>query len=133
MIGIMRPHGTVALTWRRNILLNYTQGPFNVEGVKRSFDDIKQSVAEAGFDHWYRVDFLDEETLGCPEVMKVIGDSYKWSSVENNCGGVLVCCSNQLQQNMMHRFISHTALNIQVFSSSEAVFNYIENSNWSLT
>ncbi|XQW83725.1 hypothetical protein ACOYR1_11290 [Thalassotalea piscium] len=121
----MEPHGKIALQWNKNLLVVKTYGAFNIEGVKLAFEQIQQSVKASGFTSWYRVDILDNETLGSKEVMEFIGNSYVWSCNEAQCHSVAVCCANLLQQEMMKKFIERTSLNIKVFNSIEQTHVYI--------
>ena len=121
----MKPHGIVELYWRESLLLIETQGPFNVEGVSIAFQQIKQSVERHKPESWFRIDILDQDTLGCPQVMKVIGDSYKWS-LTNGCLEVAVVCENQLQLDLLTKFIDHTALNIKGFQNKEQAIQHLK-------
>ena len=113
----MDPHGYVELIWQQNVLIVKTHGPFNLEGVKIAYDDIVKTVESKGFDSWHRVDFLDNHTLGSPDVMKVIGKSYKGSCSSALCKSVSVCCSTALQFFMMEQFVKEAHLAISVFDN----------------
>lgn len=119
------PHGNVELHWQENALLITAHGPFNYDGITRAFEQIKSAVAKIDYVPWVRVDILDNETLGCPEVMKVIGDSYKWAC-QNNCYEVVVFCSNRLQETMLNEFTSYTKLNIRAFTDRNLALSYVD-------
>jgi len=120
----MKPHGKIELSWNKNALIINTYGPFNLEGITIAFEQIKHSVALTKPVAWYRLDLLDDETLGCPQVMKVIGDSYKWSLC-NGCPEIMVACHNQIQTTLLNQFIHYTGLNIKAFSCKEAAISYL--------
>lgn len=121
----MKPHGLIELHWSDNALLITTQGPFNVEGIAIAFKQIQRAVEHKKPDCWYRLDILDDDTLGCPQVMKVIGDSYKWS-LNNDCLEVAVVCHNQLQASLLKQFIDYTGLNIKSFEDKEQALQHLK-------
>lgn len=122
----MDPHGIIDIQWRKNILLVKTRGPFNIEGITLAFDQLKASVKNKNQDPWYRVDFLDNETLGSQAVMQVIGESYKWSNAETNCIETAVCCSNVIQYELLTKFSHYASLNIKIFNNIDQANGYIE-------
>ncbi|MDM7860619.1 hypothetical protein QTP81_08425 [Alteromonas sp. ASW11-36] len=115
----LKPHGNVVLTWQNNVLHNHVHGPFNVEGVTLSFEQLRNSTNEQNVSQWARIDVLDPDTLGAMEVMHVIGNSYKWS-IENGCVGIASICSTVLQREMLAQFKQQTGLNLEAFDSVEA-------------
>ncbi|GHE78973.1 hypothetical protein [Thalassotalea profundi] len=122
----MEAHGSVTTKWKGNILLITTHGSFNIEGINIAFDQIKETVNQKNFPVWSRVDFLDNDTLGSKEVMKVISSSYLWSFQESQCKEMVVYCSNLLQQEMLKNFLRTTPLNIKIFTDLDEIYQYIE-------
>ena len=125
----MEPHGHVELTWQKNILTVQVYGPFNLEGIQIASNQIKESVKDKNFTQWHRIDFLDANTLGCPDVMKVIGRSYKWSNYLASCKHVAVCCSTPMQYAKMKHFIEHDNLDITLFSCVNQTQQFIDQIN----
>lgn len=115
----LKPHGNVVLRWQDDILFNHVHGPFNVEGVTLSFEQIRMTVREQNCTQWARIDVLDPDTLGAMEVMRVIGNSYRWS-IENGCVGIASICSTVLQREMFAQFKQQTGLNLKAFDDSAA-------------
>ena len=105
------PYGHIQLSWSHQHLLINVFGPFNLEGIKQSYEQIQDAVQASNFAQWTRIDLLDEETLGAPEVMKVIGASYKWCFA-NRCVGIASVCSTNIQRNMLEQFQAETQLNL---------------------
>ncbi|NMP32708.1 hypothetical protein HII17_14190 [Thalassotalea sp. M1531] len=93
-------------------------------------EQIKQSVREQGFDVWYRVDYLDNETLGSPEVMSVIGKNYKWCGPYNNCQQLTVCCSSTIQVGMMRKLSEQIGLPINLFTDVAQTKDFISEKGW---
>ncbi|WP_440874063.1 hypothetical protein [Thalassotalea sp. PLHSN55] len=122
----MGPHGHIDYTWQGNVLVVKTSGPFNLEGVEISAAQIVTTVQDKAFSSWYRVDFLDADTLGSPAVMNVIGKSYLWSGSHPNCKQIAVCCHNSLQFDMMKRFVAKSQLPLLVFSDPEETDQFIK-------
>jgi len=114
MIG----HGKISCTWQSNILHLDVFGPFNVIGVKNAFEELKRQANTCSQDTWYRIDVIDEQTLGCPEVMKIIGQTYVWS-LENNCQMIAIVCANRVQLSLLNAFIEKSGLNIRAFTNQE--------------
>ena len=114
MIG----HGKISCTWQSNILHLDVFGPFNVIGVKSAFEELKKQATTCSQDTWYRIDVIDEQTLGCPEVMKIIGQTYVWS-LENNCQMIAIVCANRVQLSLLNAFIEKSGLNIRAFTNQE--------------
>jgi hypothetical protein len=114
MIG----HGKISCTWQSNILHLDVFGPFNVIGVKNAFEELKKQATTCSQDTWYRIDVIDEQTLGCPEVMKIIGQTYVWS-LENNCQMIAIVCANRVQLSLLNAFIEKSGLNIRAFTNQE--------------
>lgn len=114
MIG----HGKISCTWQSNILHLDVFGPFNVIGVKNAFEELKKQATTCSQDTWYRIDVIDEQTLGCPEVMKIIGQTYVWS-LENNCQMIAIVYANRVQLSLLNAFIEKSGLNIRAFTNQE--------------
>lgn len=113
MIG----HGKISCTWQSNILHLDVFGPFNVIGVKNAFEELKKQATTCSQDTWYRIDVIDEQTLGCPEVMKIIGQTYVWS-LENNCQMIAIVCANRVQLSLLNSFIETSGLNIKAYTNT---------------
>lgn len=120
----MNAHGSVSLQWQSNTLIISTHGPFNLEGITQSFDAIKKSVFERNVSEWHHVDFLDENTLGSPDVMKVIGEFYQWAN-DNNCSTTGIYCSNPIQKSMLQDFVLLINFDIKIFNDKQETLHYI--------
>ena len=114
----MVAHGKVNYSWHGNILHLDVSGPFNVIGINSAFDELKKQVSANFFEKWYRIDVIDDETLGCPEVMKTIGQTYVWS-LENNCQMIAIVCANRVQLSLLNAFIEKSGLNVRAFTNQE--------------
>ena len=119
------PHGKVKCSWNNHTLITKVFGPFNMSGVEIADRDIREQLNGKTYDAWYRLDILDEHTLGCPEVMKVIGRSYLWSFNDNTCHAIAVVCANNWQHDMMCNFINQHKLPIKCFLSQEEAQSYL--------
>ena len=113
----LKPHGNVNLSWNLNLFQVEVIGPFNIEGVNSCFRKIQDSVIKNKPSVWARIDALDPETLGSPDVMKVIGASYQWC-LEQDCVGIAVVCTTFLQAEMLEKTRLTTGMNLAAFRSS---------------
>ena len=100
-------------------------GPFNQQGVEQAFAEIKASVRKVEPQDWYRLEVLDQQTLGSPTVMKVIGASYLWC-IEQGCQFIAVVCANRIQQTILREFIRTSGLNIMAFNSQAEAESHIQ-------
>ncbi|TMO87097.1 hypothetical protein [Pseudoalteromonas spongiae] len=114
----MVAHGKVNYSWHGNILQLDVFGPFNVIGINNAFEELKKQVSTHFFEKWYRIDVIDDETLGCPEVMKTIGQTYVWS-LENNCQMIAIVYANRVQLSLLNAFIEKSGLNVRAFTNRE--------------
>ncbi|WP_440874061.1 hypothetical protein [Thalassotalea sp. PLHSN55] len=122
----MGPHGHIDYTWQENVLIIKTSGPFNIEGVKQCAAEIVTTVEEKAFPSWYRVDILDHEALGSPDVMAIIGKSHLWSNALPTCKKAAICCANHIQLTMMKRFIAQENLATVCFTEQTHTDQFIE-------
>ncbi|MCF2949640.1 hypothetical protein L0668_16075 [Paraglaciecola aquimarina] len=121
----MKEHGDIDIKWDGNILSISLRGPFNVEGIKHSIERVKTSVKENNLSSWYRIDYLDEETLGSPDTIKLIGEFYLWSDL-NKCIESAIVCQNTLQRNLIDNFVERTGVKITVFNQDSKALNFIK-------
>lgn len=122
----MHTHGFVKYEWQNNILRIDTFGPFNLKGINEAFDNLKQTVKTHTPPKWYRVDILDEETLGGLDVMEVIALSYKWS-IDNHCQFIAIVCANSIQLGLFEMFIKKNSLPIHAFDTLDDAFFSVNN------
>ena len=120
----MFAHGKVNYSWHGNILQLDVFGPFNVIGINNAFEELKKQANANFFEKWYRIDVIDDETLGCPEVMKTIGQTYVWS-LENNCQMIAIVCANRVQLSLLNAFIEKSGLNVRAFTNREDALDTI--------
>ncbi len=118
-------HGHVVIDWQDQILRVETFGPFNIEGVSRSFQEIRQACSNAPHQGWARMDILDPSTLGSPDVMAVIGLSYKWC-FEKGCLAIGSVCSNQIQVGMLSDLKTKTGANLGYSTEQSEVQGWLE-------
>lgn len=114
----MIAHGNINCSWHGNILQLDVFGPFNVIGINNAFEELKKQVSANFHEKWYRIDVIDDETLGCPEVMKTIGQTYMWS-LENNCQMIAIVCANRVQLSLLNAFIEKSGLNVRAFTNQK--------------
>ena len=114
----MVAHGKVNYSWHGNILQLDVFGPFNVIGINNAFKELKKQVSTNFLEKWYRIDVIDDETLGCPEVMKTIGQTYLWS-LENSCQMIAIVCANRVQLSLLNAFIEKSGLNVRAFTNQK--------------
>lgn len=112
----MISHGSVSINWSANLLKIDTHGPFNEEGVTAAFKEIKGSVRALAHPKWVRLDRLDEQTLGSPEVMAVIAENYLWG-YRYGCQATAVICSHIVQVQILDGFIRQSGVNMKSFDS----------------
>lgn len=112
----LKSHGQLRLRWDTDVLYIDVMGPFNLEGVTAGFVQIQQSVGQCQRSAWVRIDLLDEETLGAPEVMKVIGASYKWC-LQHDCVAIASVCSTSIQRQILEQTRQKTGMNLAGFAT----------------
>jgi hypothetical protein len=112
----LESHGQLHLRWDADFLYIDVMGPFNLEGVTAGFLQIQQSVIQCQRSAWARIDLLDEETLGAPEVMRVIGASYKWC-LQHDCMAIASVCSTSIQQQILEQTRQKTGMNLAGFAT----------------
>ena len=117
-------HGKINCSWQSNILHLDVFGPFNVIGVQNAFKQLKEQVNAFSVEQWYRIDVIDEQTLGCPEVMKIISQTYVWS-LENHCQMIAIVCANRVQYSLLTSFIERSGLNIRAYTDRQAAFDAV--------
>ena len=110
----LKSHGQLLLRWDADLLYVDVMGPFNLEGVTAGFLQIQHSVSQSGA--WARLDMLDEETLGAPEVMKVIGASYKWC-LQRGCVAIASVCSTLIQRELLAQTRQKSGMNLAAFAT----------------
>lgn len=108
------PHGMVQLKWQDDLMIISTQGPFNVEGIKQAGLAIRDSVTKQGLNSWIRMDITDDNALGDPEVISLIGRNYQWG-FDNGCRAMALIYCNSLQKVLCEEFLSQSPLNIKLF------------------
>lgn len=112
----LKSHGQLLLRWDADILYIDVKGPFNLEGVTAGFLQIQHSVSQCQRSAWARIDVLDEETLGAPEVMKVIGASYKWC-LQHDCVAIASVCSTSIQRQILEHTRQKSGMNLAGFAT----------------
>lgn len=112
----LKSHGQLLLRWDADFLYVDVMGPFNLEGVTAGFLQIQQSVSQCQRNVWARIDVLDEETLGAPDVMKVIGASYKWC-LQHDCVAIASVCSTSIQREILEQTRQKTGMNLAGFAT----------------
>jgi len=112
----LQSHGQILLRWEADLLYVDVMGPFNMEGVTAGFLQIQQSVSQSQRSAWARLDVLDQETLGAPEVMKVIGASYKWC-LQHDCVAIASVCSTSIQRQLLEQTRQKTGMNLASFAT----------------
>ena len=111
---IFETHGSINLKWQNDVLSIHTQGPFNLEGIHHAFQQIKNEALRKNAQVWTRIDIIDENTFGAPDVMKIIGETYKFCFV-NGCQGIAIVNTSILQQRMVDRFQKSQRVNLKSF------------------
>lgn len=118
----LQSHGQILLRWDADLLYVDVMGPFNLEGVTAGFLQIQQSVSQSQSQRqrqrsaWARIDVLDKETLGAPEVMKVIGASYKWC-LQHDCVAIASVCSISIQRQILEQTRQKSGMNLAGFAT----------------
>lgn len=93
----MKAHGYADLSWQDTTLVLYVYGPFNEEGAALVNQQIKEAVLNKNIQHWYRIEVLDNETMGDPLAMEVVKELYLWAQ-KNGCYATAVVVNNRIQE-----------------------------------
>lgn len=118
----MTVHGYVELEWDGDILIVRPRGPFNLEGSLSALDEIKSAALSSSLTHWGRLTYLDRDSIGSPEVMAAVRESYQWC-LENGCYGIALVSNNQLQTSILTEQ-THPAIN--AFCDEEEARQWLE-------
>ena len=92
----MKAHGYADLSWNKNVLTLDAYGPFNEEGIKLVFEQVKESVLNKNIKHWCRIEKLDEETMGSALTLSFVNELYLWAD-KHGCYATAVIISNLIQ------------------------------------
>lgn len=71
-------HGDFSISWQGNILFVHASGNYNLEGAERVNLAIKESVIQKGITQWVRIDVLEENVLGGPDVLEEVKSGVHW-------------------------------------------------------
>ncbi|MCY7296109.1 hypothetical protein [Alteromonas sp. a30] len=118
------PHGETHFSWIGNILIVRAIGPFNIEGVDTSFEQLKAEVAKANNTSWIRLDYPDENTFGDHEVIRGIEQGFFWS-LENGCRAIASVTTTSLQKALFESFLSRHDLNLRPFEEEESAMEWL--------
>ena len=121
----MNQHGSIQLAWQDGLLTMHTTGPFNEEGIDQAFLELRTNVSEANLPRWYRIDILDKETYGSPQVMSVISQSYLWA-MTHGCQAIAIVCANRLQEQLLEQFTTRTHINLQSFLTAADALAWLD-------
>jgi len=92
----MKAHGYADLSWNNDVLTLDVYGPFNEEGIKLVFEQVKESVLNKNIKHWCRIEKLDEETMGPAVTLSFVNELYLWAD-KHGCYATAVIISNLIQ------------------------------------
>lgn len=123
---MIKPHGHIKVNWVGNILEVHPFGPFNEEGTAVSVEEM-QALAHTRINDlpsWQRLDILSYETLGGPEVMKMIGRSYLWC-FNNGCNAIATVYSTQIQKAILLDFMDETKTNMAPFVDKQSALAWL--------
>lgn len=111
-------HGHITTEWVDALMVTHVYGPFNLDGVNASFEQLKESIEQRGLKSWCRLDILDTDTLGGPDVMRTIGNSYEWG-FNRGCVGLATVYSTLIQRDIYQDYRRATGFNMSEFTVKE--------------
>jgi hypothetical protein len=112
----MKIHGETKLSWHLDTLIVDAHGPFNEEGAQYFKKSFESALLTNKRRHWHRIDILDNETLGSPEVLNIVKQSIA-QAFKANCLSVAIVAANTLQAQLFTQMANELALTIKVFHS----------------
>ena len=120
----MNPHGKIEFCWHGEVLFIYSYGPFNEEGITEAITELRQAVIEKNIHRWSRVEVLDEESLGSPQTVKLLKQSYQWFD-DHGCRHTAVVAETSLLKQLLRTTITQK---IEFFDSQEQALQWLAKS-----
>ncbi len=117
----MELHGRVELEWRGNILVVIPKGPFNLEGVTQSLNEIKAAVNSSQSKNWCRLVFHDEASIGPPEVIDAVRENYLWC-LANGCQAIAIVSPGLLQRQLF----GHDLPTVRAFDNEAEALQWLD-------
>lgn len=121
----MLEHGRALCSWQGDTLIISTLGAFNLEGALKADLEIKSLVSDKQqIEGWLRLDTPDEHSLGCPQVMSIFVNNYRWA-FDHGCKAMALVCLSNMQLELANTFVKQSKLNIKVFNCPESACRWL--------
>lgn len=121
----MKNHGHIELNWQDNVLYVKVIGPFNIEGAAEAARIYKQEIQNKVVSPFSVIEYLDENSLGSPEVMKNVSVMWKLLA-EHNCSALALVYANVVQRMLSDKYLPSFG---KAFDNLEDAEIWIKNNN----
>lgn len=123
--SILPPHGHIDFSWEEDLLILNCRGPFNKEGIKVAAVELVKNMTNRQHPSWKRIDIVDDNALGDPEVIISMGLSYI-NAFDNGCRAMALVYFNSLQKVLIENFIAENNINLRAFSNADHAKEWLE-------
>jgi hypothetical protein len=125
----MYKHGEISFTWQNDILIVKVKGPFNEESIAHYAPILKDSVLNRSVDKWKRLEFWNDEALGCPKTLALAKEVFDWYEM-NGCTLTAVVISNVLQKRILKDIFQSNA---EIFVDKNKAIEWLNTHNEPVT
>lgn len=112
----MNRHGEAKFYWEGDLLIVEPKGPFNLEGSQHQCEEMQTAILQKGLKRWRRLEILEPNTLGSPDVLAVVKGLYHWYDQHGCCAAAVVV------KNGVQRYAIETVFqgrNVSIFDSEK--------------
>ena len=120
-----QPHGKITCEVIDNVLYNYPQGAFNREGIIKGWNQILNTVAEAGLEKWLLLDQIDPDNLFTPDGMIELTNDIK-NAKQQGLQGVAVLCHNVVQRDVFSKMLQNAGVPYTLADDIETAEKWIK-------
>ena len=108
----MKSHGSLKLSWEKNILYVEVLGPFNEEGVIEESNRYLSEILNRKVTDFSVIEVWDKEALGSPMVMNDVHKLW-YELADNNCISLALVVSNSVQRDIAESLLPTTGVTFQ--------------------
>lgn len=112
----MERHGEAKFYWEDDLLIVEPKGPFNLEGSQYQCDEMQTAILEKDLKCWRRLEILEPNTLGSPDVLAVVKGLYHWYD-QHGCYAAAVVVKNGVQRYAIETVFQ--GKNVSIFNNEE--------------
>lgn len=119
----MNIHGEAKAYWEDDLLIVKPKGAFNLEGGFRLLKDMQAVIQKTGLPRWRRLEILDPETMGSPDVLDVVNGLFRWYDA-HGCYAVAAVVTNGVQRYAFETVFEGN--NVSIFENEDDAREWLE-------